>query len=91
MFKFSGCEWDEANFAHLARHQVEPDEAEEALVIDPHIRRARADRYLAYGPTADGRHLVVVFRYGGKGVVRVVTAREMTKREKGLYRQRRQR
>jgi hypothetical protein len=68
---------------------VEPEEAEEVLVTKPYIRRARKGRYLAYGTTVDGRYLTVIFLYKGKGIARVITAREMTKKERRLYEERR--
>jgi hypothetical protein len=88
--KIAKCEWDKANIDHLTDHRVEPEEAEEVLVSAPYVRRAGKGRYLAYGITADGRCLLVVFRYKGKGVVRVITARDMTTREKKRYKERRQ-
>ena len=46
---------------HIARHQVEPDEAESVLDNTPLILRTEDDKYLAYGQTDDGRYLLVVF------------------------------
>lgn len=89
MVRISGCDWDRDNVEHLAKHQVEPDEVEEVFALSPHIRRTREMRYLAYGTTANGRYLTVVFRHKGRGIVRVITARNMTQREKKLYKERR--
>lgn len=80
-------EWDEANQRHLTRHQVEPEEAEEIFVGRVYLRRSYSGRYLAYGRTLDGRYLLVVFELQGT-TVRVVTARDMTPKEKRLYRRR---
>jgi uncharacterized DUF497 family protein len=79
-------EWDEANESHIARHGVEASEVEEVFRHDPYVRRGRHDRYLAYGATSNGRHLFVVLVRRGKGVVRVITARDMTTRERKAYR-----
>ena len=43
---------------------------------------------LAYGKTYDGRYLFVVLRRKPKGIVRVITARNMEENEKKLYRKR---
>jgi uncharacterized DUF497 family protein len=85
--RISRCEWDEENVGHLAKHQVEPEEAEEVLVSHPYIRRTRVGRYLAYGTTIGGRYLTVIFLYKGGGVARVITAREMSRRERRLYKE----
>lgn len=86
--KITECEWDDDNISHLLKHHVEPDEAEEVLVFNPYIRRARKGRYLAYGTTVDSRYLTVIFLYKGRGISRVITARDMTKRERRLYKER---
>jgi uncharacterized DUF497 family protein len=69
----------------MAKHGVVPEEAEQVLWRAPQVRRARLDRYIAIGPTEEGRYLLVVFRALGGGVVRVITARDATPREKRAY------
>lgn len=82
--------WDDENVAHIGRHQVSTDEVEEALTAHPVILRGPDGRYLAYGRTAAGRRLFAVYvpRPGGK--VRILTARDMTEKEKRFYRKTRQ-
>ena len=82
-------DWNEGNIEHIARHGVLQEEAEEVFDVGPYLRKAEGGLYAAFGQTDAGRHLVVFFRYRGKGVIRVITARPMTNREKGLYRKRR--
>lgn len=77
--------WDEANVGHIASHGVRPWEVEQVFRYEPRVRHARADRYLALGVSEAGRHLVVVFRYVGRGIVRAITARDMTVKERRLY------
>ena len=89
-----GFEWDreddpEGNIAHIARHDVVPEEVEEALVDDPLVLRTGDGRYLAYGKTGDGRPLFVVLVSKAGGIVRPLTARAMTDAERRLYRRRR--
>ena len=83
-----GFVWDAGNRAHIARHGVTPDEAEEAVTLWPLFRRTRDERYVALGRTAAGRLLVVVFVFANAaaGFVRVVTARAMTAEEARYYR-----
>ena len=83
-------DWDEANRQHIARHHVGPDEVEESLVSGrPHIRRTAQERYLAYGQSESGRYLYIVFMVKKAGFIRIITARDMTAREKRFYRGRR--
>ena len=73
----SGFDWDDDNILHIARHQFTPDEVEEIFTGDHMVRRARQSRYTALGETVDGRLVFVVFRRLPKGVIRVITARDM--------------
>ena len=82
-------EWDESNIEHIARHGVNPEEVEEACANKPFVMRGRQGSYLIYSRTDDGRYLLVVGRYKGQGVIRVITARDMTHAEQRLCRERR--
>ena len=66
----------------LARHGVDPDEAEAVLNRGPLMLRTADDKYLAYGQTDEGRYLLVVCVRTPGPVVRVITARDLTAREK---------
>lgn len=88
-------DWDAANLAHIVRHEVEPFEAEEALLNDPFdVRyefREGEERWTSIGHTHDLRVLLVVWTIRGEDLVRVITARQASKearlayfREKGL-------
>lgn len=72
--------WDEWNTDHIAQHEVEPFEAEEVGNHPRYVERRR-DRYLAWGATAAGRFLLVV--YVNKPLGRyVISARDMEEGEK---------
>lgn len=86
-------EWDEENVEHIARHTVEPWEAEEAVADAgraPFSARGK-DRAGVIGMTEDGRVLVVIVerveRAAGT-IRRVVMARDATEGEKRIYRRR---
>ena len=49
-----GFDWDDKNVAHIARHNVEPEEAEEVFFDKPFIRRSRDGRYIALGQSWAG-------------------------------------
>jgi uncharacterized DUF497 family protein len=76
------------------KHGVETWEVEEVLLNDPEFRRgasgkrAGEDVYYALGQTNAGRYLFIVFiRKSGKKAL-VLTAREMSDREKAGFRRR---
>ncbi|WP_206811119.1 BrnT family toxin [Paradesulfitobacterium ferrireducens] len=68
----------------MARHNVTTDEAEEAF-LDALLRKGRDGRLLVYGVTDPGRYLFVVAALKQDGVVRVITARDMSNSEKRYY------
>jgi len=85
---FDIFEWDEQNIEHILRHHVVPDEVEEACVNKPYVRKGTNKRYLVYGVTDSGRYIFIVGMNKGKGIFRTITARDMTEKEKSLYKRR---
>jgi uncharacterized DUF497 family protein len=87
---FNRFEWDEVNIEHILRHSVIPDDVEEACMNKPYVRKGSDKRYLD-GITDNGRYIFIVGINKGKGIFRTITARDMTEREKSLYKRRRER
>ncbi|MBI4354426.1 MAG: BrnT family toxin [Candidatus Omnitrophica bacterium] len=83
-------DWDGRNVEHIGLHQVEPVDAE---VVCRNRRsvvmRGRGGRYVVYGQTPEGRYLFIVLYRFGQGVVRIITARDMTDAERRFYHHRR--
>ncbi len=85
-----GFQWDEANWRKSElKHGVAAAEAEEVLLNDPVCqideRHARHEqRYLALGVTNGRRHLLVAFTVR-RSVVRLISARPMSRRERVAY------
>ncbi len=81
-------DWDDANRGHIARHGISPEEAEQAVTIDPldaDVQQHESEqRVLCFGRTRSGRLVTVLYTQRG-GKVRVVTAYEMTKAQQRLY------
>jgi len=71
-------DWDDANIAHIAEHDVLPTEAEEVIANKPvdvgYQTRNGEERLMQIGETLAGRMLVVVTT-PRKGLLRVVTTR----------------
>ncbi len=83
-------DWDRANTEHIARHNVIPEEVEEALFDRQKIgisayQRENEQRWAAIGKSYNGRVLFVVFTRRN-GLIRVITARDATPKEKRRYR-----
>jgi uncharacterized DUF497 family protein len=70
----------------LSWHKFTPEELGEVFAGDHKVRRTRQQRYIALGETLDGRLALVVFRRLSRGLVRVITARDMEANERRLFR-----
>jgi len=84
--KIADFEWDRANEAHIARHNVTPAEVEEVFLSEYFLRKTRSGRYGLYGRSFYGRYLFVVFERLKGNTVRIITARDMADKEKIFYR-----
>jgi hypothetical protein len=87
-----GFDWDESNAVkNWERHRVTPEEAEDVFFHEPLIVRsdskhsAREKRYRAIGSTSRGRLLFVAFTVRRR-LIRVISARDMNRREVEEYR-----
>jgi uncharacterized protein len=82
--------WNDWNEGHVSEHGVDPREAEEVVrkARPPYPLAGTDDKFLVWGPTAEGRFLQVVFLMDGEDSVFVVHARPLTEREKRRYRRR---
>ena len=97
LLECSGFEWDRGNIEkNWLKHKVNPVECEETffnrplvVVADPkHSQREK--RYYALGQTSEGRLLFVVFT-ARKGLIRVISARDMSRQERNAYEERQER
>jgi len=71
-------DWDDANTGHIARHDVTPEEVEQAFANDPLVvlavqMRSGERRVLCTGLTDAGRALQFVYTMR-RGGIRIVTA-----------------
>lgn len=79
--------WTDGSEAHIARHNVEPDEVEQIVHSRPRwTRPGRDDTQLVYGTTNAGRYLLVVLAPAADGRSFVVTARDMDTAERRAFR-----
>jgi uncharacterized DUF497 family protein len=73
------------------KHDVHPEEVEQVFDSDPQYRRIergkvrREDLYTAQGQTDTGRYLIVFFIHKKGGAALVISARDMTAKERKRY------
>jgi uncharacterized DUF497 family protein len=82
-------DWDSANIAHIAEHNVTPEEVEQVLLGDPLDLNFDPDtngeeRWTYIGETNRGRILLVVMTQRDEKM-RVVTSFEAERQDKLLY------
>ena len=92
--KISGFDWDDGNARKNDKHGVSMAEAEQLFFNNPLLLVADAkhshaeQRYHALGKTADGRTLHITFTLRKTGEkIRVISARDMHKKERTIYEQ----
>jgi len=88
--KIERISWDQETADHISNHSVSPEEVEKVLFNDetlPLIMRGKEDKYLAYGKTKGGRFLLVVWAAKYRKT-KIITARDMSKKEKQFYKRR---
>ena len=79
--------WDDYRIDHIARHDVDPNEAWEVCEDPLHMaHRQGQDRYRLYGQSIDSRYLFVVLERVAASMFRPITARDMTEAEKRSFR-----
>ena len=90
--RITGVVWLRSVIEKLAdKHQVSQQEVEEALRNRPRIRRialgdvAGEDLYAALSQTDDGRYLIVFFIYKPNGEALIISARDMSPKERKSY------
>ncbi len=88
---FVGFQWDEGNTdKNLTKHNVQNWESEQIffnkplLVLDDPKHSLAEKRRAVFGRTDAGRRLVVVFTRRGR-LIRVISARDMDRKEKKFY------
>lgn len=86
-----GFQWDKGNgLKNWLKHGVTQSEAEEVFFNEPLLlfedekHSEHEDRVLAFGHTNAGRYLVVAFTVR-KNFIRVISARNMNSKERGVY------
>ena len=92
--KVAGFDWDAGNARKNDRHGVSMAEAEQVffnvpvLMLSDSAHSQTEPRYHALGKTIDGRRLHISFTLRGDGkLIRVISARDMHRKERAHYEQ----
>ena len=84
--------WNSNNVDHLARHGIQPDDAEFIAenAKPPYPKMIGDDKRLVVGQLPDGRYVQVIYvpSRSAPGLVYVMHARPLTDREKRRFRRR---
>ncbi|MFY7992068.1 MAG: BrnT family toxin [Bacteriovoracaceae bacterium] len=86
-----GFEWDQGNEQkNWDLHKVKKTESEQVFLNQPLIvfdtySQNDEKRYLALGTTNSGRFLTIVFTIREKKLIRVISARDMSRKERKAY------
>ena len=78
--------WDDWNIAHIARHNVLPDEVEEVCSSDPLVQQGKKGRVAVTGLTKIGRMITVILDpEPEEGAYYVVTAHTTNRKYRRIY------
>lgn len=81
--------WDADSIYHIAKHNVTPEEVEEAVFEgNAIVLRGKEKRYVVLSKTTSGRFLTIAIAFKLKGRVQIITARDMDEKERKYYRRR---
>ena len=78
--------WDEWNIAHIARHNVVPEEVEEAIKNRAIFEKGKKGRIRLIAPTQENRMLAIILDSElEEGTYYPVTSRDASRKEKRAY------
>lgn len=96
MDNITGFQWDAHNAGkNWEKHRVTPEESEQVflnrplMTSAPESRQDGEPRHYALGETDEGRRLFIVFTVRGD-LIRVISARDMSRKERMIYEDRKE-
>ena len=85
-------QWDDGNSEKIwTKHGITQTECEQVffnlpfLVFDEKRHLQNEERFYALGRTDEGKGLFIVFTYRDESLIRIISARRMTKAERNYY------
>ena len=84
MIRIKQLIWDDWNIDHIKKHKVSVDEVEEACKAAKKTLKTYQSRLIVLSRTKKNRLLTIVLAPAGKGKYYLVTARDMSQKERRL-------
>lgn len=87
---FKGFEWDDGNKDKNLKHNVQHWECEQiffnepVIILEDSTHSITEDRFAAFGQTDKGRNLVIIYTIRNSNL-RIISARDMNKKERDFY------
>lgn len=85
MIKVKEIVWDEWNVDHIKKHNISITEVEEVCRGHYKQQPSYKNRFLIFGKTLKRRLLTVVLARESKGKYYIITARDMSKKERKVF------
>lgn len=85
MVKIKDLVWDDWNRSHISRHGVSEQEVEEVCAGKYRNQPTYGNRHLIFGRTKHDRLLTIVLAREKPDIYYVVTARDMSRRERRRF------
>ena len=85
MIKIRQLIWDDWNIEHVNKHKVKVNEVEEVCKLATKSLKTYKERLIVLGKTKKGRLLTIVLSPEDKDKYYVVTARDMSKKERRFF------
>ena len=79
--------WNSWNIEHIKKHAVSTQEVEEVYLSLTKVVQSYQERFLILGKTKAGRKLTFAVSYQKQAEPYVVSARDMSKKERKIYEQ----
>ena len=81
--------WDADSIYHIAKHNVTPEEVEEAVFEgNAIVLKGKEKRYIVLSKTISGRYLTTIISSKLKGRIQIITSRDMDEKERKYYKRR---
>jgi uncharacterized DUF497 family protein len=84
MVRIKQLVWDDWNVEHIRKHRVNINEVEEVCKAVKKTLKTYRERLIVLGKTTQGRLLTVVLAPESKGRYYVVSARDMSRKERRI-------
>ncbi|TET67544.1 MAG: hypothetical protein E3J40_03010 [Dehalococcoidia bacterium] len=83
--RVNGLEWDDINLEHIGKHNLSPEEIEDACFGRHYAFRVKYKRMAIFGQTSGGKYIKVILEQRHGNTYRPITAFGMKREEQKKY------